>query len=110
MNVRQPGMGKSRTIDDLHCLRLVARLDELVRENALTMPTAGLDVDHPTMAASPGSGRLTLRMLVLLDDTRRKPTKRETLHRARRALSQGKWQRWRQRAEGGFQLAFVSSH
>ena len=31
MNVRRPGMGKSRSIDDLHRLRLMALLDGLVR-------------------------------------------------------------------------------
>lgn len=71
MNVRQPGIEKSRRTDDLHRLRLMALLDELVRKNAVSRSTADLDVDHGKLTASPGSGRLTLRMRVLLDDTKR---------------------------------------
>ena len=36
-------------------------------DNAVTKPTAGLDVGHRTLTASPGTGRLTRRMRVALD-------------------------------------------
>ena len=68
MNVRQPGIEKSRSIDDLQCLRLMALLDELVRENAVSGSTADLDVDHRTPTANLESGRLARRMRVALDD------------------------------------------
>ena len=110
MNVRQPGMGKSRTIDDQHRLRLMALLDGLVRENAVTKSRAGMDVDHRTLATSLESGTLSRRMRGVPDDTKRKLSRREMLYRLRRALSPVMWRRWRQRAESGFKLAFVSSH
>ena len=67
MNVRQPGMGKSRRIYDLHDLRLKTLLDDLVGDNAASRPTAGLDVDRRTLAASPENERLTRRMRVAPD-------------------------------------------
>ena len=103
-------MGKSRSIDDLHRLRLMALLDGLVRENVASRSTANLDVDHRTLTANLESGRLARRMRVVPDDTKRKLSRREMLPRLRRTLSLGMWQRWRQRAEGGFPLALVSSH
>ena len=68
MNAGQPGTEKSLGMDDLHRLQLVALVDALVRENAVSRPTADLDVGHGTLTASPESERLTRRMLVLLDD------------------------------------------
>ena len=67
MNAGQPGMEKSRSIDDLHRLRLWALLDDLVGDNALTRPTADLDADHRTLMVSPGAA-LTRRMRAALDD------------------------------------------
>ena len=68
MNVRQPDMGKSRSIDDLYRLRLVALLDDLVGDNAASRSTADLDADHGTLTVSPGSERLTRKVRVALAD------------------------------------------
>ena len=68
MNSGQPGMEKSREIDDLHRLRLVAHLNDLVGDNALSRSAAGLDADHRTLAPSPKSERVTRRMRAVLDD------------------------------------------
>ena len=54
MNVRQPGMEKSRRIYDLHDLRLKTLLDDLVGDNAASRSTADLDVGPRTLAAQPG--------------------------------------------------------
>ena len=67
MNVRQPGMKKSRRIDDLHDLRLKTLLNDLVGDNVVTRSTAGLDVGHRTLAASPENERLNRRMRVAPD-------------------------------------------
>ena len=71
MASERPGMGpaidKSRSIEDLHHLRLMALLDELVRDRGARKAAADLDVDHRTLAASLESGRLTRRMRVALD-------------------------------------------
>ena len=63
MNARQPGVERVRSIDDLHHLRLKA----LVGDDAASRSTADLDVAHRTLAASPGSGRLTRRMRAAQD-------------------------------------------
>ena len=109
MNVRQPGMGKSRRIDDLQRLRLMVLLDDLVGENAVRMSTAHLDVGQRTLTASPENERLTQRMRVALEDIKGKLSRREMLRQMRLVLNLGMWRKWRQRAGGGFQLAFVSS-
>ena len=48
-------------------MRLMALLDELVRDKGARKAAADLDVDHRTLAASLESGRLTRRMRVALD-------------------------------------------
>ena len=62
-----PGIDKSKSIEDLHHLRLMALLDELVRDKGARKAAADLDVDHRTLAASLETGRLTRRMRVALD-------------------------------------------
>ena len=62
-----PGIDRSKSIEDLHHLRLMALLDELVRDKGGRKAAADLDVDHRTLAASLESGRLTRRMRVALD-------------------------------------------
>ncbi len=62
-----PGIERSRSIEDLHHLRLMALLDEQVRDKGVRQAAADLDVDHRTLAASLESGRLTRRMRVALD-------------------------------------------
>ena len=62
-----PGIERSKSIEDLHHLRLMALLDELVRDKGARKAAADLDVDHRTLAASLESGRLTRRMRVALD-------------------------------------------
>ncbi len=71
MASERPGMGlgidRSKSIEDLHHLRLMALLDELVRDKGARRAAEGLGVDHRTLAASMESGRLTRRMRVALD-------------------------------------------
>ena len=62
-----PGIERSKSIEDLHHLRLMALLDELVRDKGARKAAADLDVDHRTLAASLESGRQTRRMRVALD-------------------------------------------
>ena len=62
-----PGIERSKSIEDLHHLRLMALLDELVRDKGARKAAADLDVDHRTLAASLESGQLTRRMRVALD-------------------------------------------
>ena len=54
-------------IEDLHHLRLMALLDELVRDKGPRRAAADLDVDHRTLTASMESGRLSRRMRVALN-------------------------------------------
>ncbi len=62
-----PGIDRSKSIEDLHHLRLMALLDELVRDKGARKAAADLGVDHRTLAASLESGRLSRRMRVALD-------------------------------------------
>ena len=61
------GRDRSESAGDLHDLRFKTLLDDLVGDNALTRPTADLDVNHRTLTASPGSERLTRRKRVVPD-------------------------------------------
>ncbi len=114
MNARQlgagPGIEESTNIEDLHHLRLMVPPDELVREDPASSSTARLYVDHRTLTARPESGGLSRRMRVALDDTGRKLTKGNVLHRVRRVLSLGIWRRWRQRAGCGVPIGFSKFH
>ncbi len=62
-----PGIDRSKSIEDLHHLRLMALLDEQVRDKGPRQAAADLDVDHRTLTASLESGRLTRRMRVALN-------------------------------------------
>ena len=67
MAKEQGGIDKSKSIEDLHHLRLMALLDELVRDKGARKAAADLDVDHRTLTASLESGRLSRRMRVALN-------------------------------------------
>ncbi|MDE2781283.1 MAG: hypothetical protein OXI91_16640 [Chloroflexota bacterium] len=54
-------------MEDLRHLRLMALLDELVRDKGPRRAAADLDVDHRTLTASPESGRLSRRMRTALN-------------------------------------------
>ena len=58
---------RSESIEDLHHLRLMALLDDLVRDKGHRRAAADLGVDHRTLAASLESGQLSRRMRVALD-------------------------------------------
>ena len=62
MAAERPGIDESRDIEDLHHLRLMALLQELVRDHGVRKAAEKLDVDHRTLSASLGSGRLSRRM------------------------------------------------
>lgn len=63
----QPGIDRSKSIEDLHHLRLMALLDEQVRHKGVRKAAEDLGVDHRTLASSLESGQLTRRMRVALD-------------------------------------------
>ncbi len=67
MAEEQPGIDESSSIEDLHHLRLMALLDEQVREKGARRAAADLGVDHRTLASSLESGQLSRRMRVALD-------------------------------------------
>ena len=67
MTTERPGIHRSDNIEDLHHLRLMALLDELVRDKGPRQAAADLDVDHRTLTTSLESGQLTRRMRVALD-------------------------------------------
>ena len=62
-----PRIEKSKNIEDLHHLRLMALLDELVQDKGPRQAAEDLGVDHRTLAASLDSGRLSRRMRVALN-------------------------------------------
>ncbi len=62
-----PGIDRSKSIEDLHHLRLMALLDEQVRDKGPRRAASDLDVDHRTLTSSLESGRLTRRMRVALN-------------------------------------------
>lgn len=61
------GIDRSESIEDLHHLRLMSLLDELVRDKGPRRAAADLDVDHRTLTSSLKSGRLSRRMRVALN-------------------------------------------
>ena len=67
MAAEQPGIDRSRSIEDLHHLRLMALLDEQVRDKGARKAAEDLGVDHRTLASNLESGKLSRRMRVALD-------------------------------------------
>ena len=64
----KPGdIDRSESIEDLHHLRPMALLDELVRDKGPRRAAADLGVDHRTLTASLESGRLSRRMRTALN-------------------------------------------
>ena len=63
----QGGIDRSESIEDLHHLRLMALLDELVRDKGPRRAAADLDVDHRTLTSSLAGGKLSRRMRVALN-------------------------------------------
>ena len=53
----QPGIDRSKSIEDLHHLRLMALLDEQVRDKGVRKAAEDLGVDHRTLASSLDSGK-----------------------------------------------------
>ena len=65
---KEPGdIDRSESVEDLHHLRLMALLDDLVRDKGHRRAAADLGVDHRTLTASLASGQLSRRMRVALD-------------------------------------------
>ena len=67
MDAKQAGIDRSRSVEDLHRLRLMALLDEQVRDKGSRRAAADLDVDHRTLTASLESGKLSRRMRTALN-------------------------------------------
>ena len=62
MKSRKPVFEKSRSVQDMQQLRLMALLGELVRAKGVMRAARELDVDHRTLTASLERGRLSRRM------------------------------------------------
>ena len=66
MRTREPIFDKSRSVEDLERMRLMALLRELARDKGVKEAAQALDVDHRTLVSSLESGKLTRRMRVAL--------------------------------------------
>ena len=66
MRTREPIFEKSRSVEDLDHMRLMALLRELARNRGVKEAAQALDVDHRTLMSSLESGKLTRRMRVAL--------------------------------------------
>ena len=72
MKARQPGTGpgmdRSRNIEDLHHLRLMSLLDEMVQDKGVMRAARDLGVNYRTLASALESGRLSRRMRGALEN------------------------------------------
>ena len=66
MKAREPIFEKSRSVEDLERMRLMALLRELARGKGVKEAAQALGVDHRTLISSLESGKLTRRMRVAL--------------------------------------------
>ena len=62
MNSRQPGIGKSRRVEDVKRLQLLTLLDEMVRDRGVMRAAGELNVDRRTLNVALRDGRLSRRM------------------------------------------------
>ena len=67
METGKPVFEKSRSVEDMHHMRLMALLNELVRDKGVMKAAEALDVDYKTLTASMKRGRLSRRMRTVLD-------------------------------------------
>ena len=67
MSTSGPVFEKSRSVEDLQHMRLMALLGELVRDKGVMKAAESLEVDHRTLNSSMESGRLSRRMRVALE-------------------------------------------
>ena len=67
MEAGKPVFEKSRSVEDMHHMRLMALLNELVKDKGVMKAAEALDVDYKTLTASMRRGRLSRRMRTVLD-------------------------------------------
>ena len=67
MSSREPVFEKSRSVEDMQHMRLMALLGELVRDKGVMKAAESLEVDHRTLTSSLESGNLSRRMRVALE-------------------------------------------
>ncbi len=67
MNAGKQVFEKSRSVEDMQHMRLMALLSELVRDKGVMKAAEALGVDHRTLTSSMERGRLSRRMRVALD-------------------------------------------
>ncbi len=67
METRKAVFEKSRSVEDMHHMRLMALLSELVRDKGVMKAAEALGVDHRTLTSSMERGKLSRRMRVALD-------------------------------------------
>ena len=69
MRTGKPVFEKSRSVQDMQHMRLMALLSELVRDMGIMKAAEALEVDHRTLTASMERGRLSRRMRGALEKT-----------------------------------------
>ena len=69
MREKEPVFEKSRSVQDMQHMRLMALLNELVRDKGVMKVTQLLGVDYKTLTASMERGRLSRRMRSVLEKT-----------------------------------------
>ena len=62
MSTKDPVFEKSRSIEDLQHLRLMALLEEMVRDKGIMRAAQELNVDHRTLTSGLATGRLSRRL------------------------------------------------
>ena len=67
MRSREPVFEQSRSVQDMHHMRLMALLNELVNDKGVMKATQLLGVDYKTLTASMERGRLSRRMRSVLE-------------------------------------------
>ena len=67
MTTREPIFEKSRSVEDLERMRLMALLRELARDKGVKEAAQALDVDHRTLIASLDGRELSRRVRVALE-------------------------------------------
>ncbi len=67
MKTGKPVFEKSRSVEDMHHMRLMALLNELVKDKGVMKAAEALDVDYKTLTGSMRRGRLSRRMRSVLD-------------------------------------------
>ena len=95
MDANQTGIDRSRSVEDLHHLRLMALLDELVQDKGVTRAARELGVNYRTISGSLESGRLSRRMRTALSQALRAGARAWSGCAKRSGSCRWSWRSWR---------------